>query len=351
MPPLLQRMTQRRRNIVFNSCLTLAVFLPNPSFAAKNNRVDVPEEYETVGGHALAFGGSVATAIGGVSAIRCNPAMLALEKEYSVNGSYNWPSAGRDFYQLGVIDGKTSPIAAGFSYSSAMDQYQGVSTGATSSGQTNEQNLNLTADTPAVRRASLAVAMPVGRMYLGFGSNYVEAKPPGEVFLDSAAKSVKGFTMGFGAVAHVTPQFRLGLSAENLANKKLAYAAPTFYRAGASYFLGDLISLHLDYRKREAVDIYEGRKPAFAISTDDQAAEGTSGDNLINISSSIKVYDLLRLVTSAGQNQSTTSSSFRAAAGVSLINQNFNFSYQVLRADLARESVHHAVSLGVDVSI
>jgi hypothetical protein len=351
MHSLLQRRTQRRRNILFNGCLTFAIFLPNPSFAAKNNRADVPEEYETVGGHALAFGGSVVTAIGGVSAIRCNPAMLALEKEYSLNGSYNWPSAGRDFYQLGIIDGKTSPIAAGFSYSSAMDQYQGVSTGAPSSGQTNEQNLNLTADTPAVRRASLAVAMPVGRMYLGFGSSYVEAKPPGEAFVDSATKSVKGFTMGFGAVAHVTPQIRLGLSAENLANRKLAYVAPTFYRAGASYFLGDFISLHLDYRKREAVDIYEGRKPAFAISTDDQAAGGTSGDNLINISSSIKVYDLLRLVTSAGQNQSSTSSSFRAAAGVSLINQNFNFSYQVLRADLVRESVHHAVSLGVDVSI
>jgi hypothetical protein len=327
------------------------MFLPNRSFAATDVRADVPEEYETVGGHALAFGGSVATAIGGVSAIRCNPAMLALEKEYSINGSYNWPSAGRDFYQLGIIDGKTSPIAAGFSYSSAMDNYQGVSPAGPNSGQSSEQDLNLTSDTPAVRRASLAVAMPIGRMYLGFGSNYVEAKPPGEVFLDSSTKSVKGFTMGFGAVAHVTPQFRLGLSAENLANRKLAYVAPTFYRAGASYFLGDLISLHLDYRKREAVDIYEGRKPSFAMAAGDQAAEGNSGDNLINISSSIKVYDLLRLVTSAGQNQSNKSSSYRAAAGVSLINQNFNFSYQVLRADLADESVHHAVSLGVDVSI
>ncbi len=351
MPLLLQRMTQRRRNILVNVFGVLAMFLPSPSFAKTSDRTDVPEEYETVGGHALAFGGSVATAIGGVSAIRCNPAMLALEKEYSINGSYSWPSAGRDFYQLGIIDGKTSPIAAGFSYSSAIDNYQGVSPGAPASGQASENNLNLTADTPAVRRASLAMAMPVGRMYLGFGSNYVEAKPPGEVFLDSTTKSVKGFTMGFGAVAHVTPQFRLGLSAENLANRKLSYVAPTFYRAGASYFLGDIISLHLDYRRREAVDIYEGRKPSFAVATDNQASEGNSGDSLINMSSSIKVYDLLRLVASAGQNQSTKSSSIRAAAGVSLINQNFNFSYQVLRADLARESVHHAVSLGVDVSI
>ncbi|MEI6399609.1 MAG: hypothetical protein WCO71_12645 [Pseudomonadota bacterium] len=81
----------------------------------------VPEEYESTGGQSLAFGGSVATGLGGASAIRANPALMALEKEYSINGAYHWPTAGRDFYQVGVVDGKTSPIAAGFTYTGAQD--------------------------------------------------------------------------------------------------------------------------------------------------------------------------------------------------------------------------------------
>jgi hypothetical protein len=307
----------------------------------------VPEEYETTGGHSMAFGGSVATAIAGVSAIRSNPALLALEKEYSLNGTYHWPVAGRDFYQLSIIDGKTSALAAGVSYTSALDDYQGLASRRVEEGE----QLLLSKDTPVVRRASLALAMPLGRMYLGFTSSYVEARPPAETFLDSSVKNVKGFTVGFGAVAHLTPAVRVGISAENLANKKMNYAAPTFYRAGASYFMADLVSLHLDYRRRQEISLYEGRAPSISLGEVGDASATKTSESLINLSSSIKVYDLLRLVLASGQSMAGDVSRTRLAGGLSLINKNFNFSYQVLKFDISSELMQHSLALGFDVAI
>lgn len=306
----------------------------------------VPEEYETTGGHSLAFGGSVATAIGGMSAIRSNPALLALEKEYSLNGNYHWPSSGRDFYQLGVIDGKTSPLAAGVMYTGAMDNYQGVV------DQTNEEStLRLSKDSPMVRRASAALAAPLGRMYLGFSAGYTEARPPSETFVDNRVKNTKGFTVGFGLAAHVTPEIRLGFSAENLANKKVNYVAPTFYRAGASYFVGDVISLHLDFRRREGVSMYEGQLPAFALEQEGQKMNANSDETLVSVSSSVKVYDLLRFVVSSGQTRVGDDAKTRFGGGFSLINKNFNFSYQTLKYDVSSSATQQSLALGLDVAI
>ena len=306
----------------------------------------IPEEYETTGGHSLAFGGSVATAIGGMSAIRSNPALLALEKEYSLNGNYHWPSAGRDFYQLGVIDGKTSSLAAGVMYTGAMDHYQGV----VSQGH-DESSLTLSKDSPMVRRASAAMAAPLGRMYVGFGLGYTEARPPGETFVDARVKNTKGVTVGFGLAAHITPEIRLGFSAENLANKKLNYVSPTFYRLGASYFLADIVSFHLDLRRREDVAIYEGQTPAFALEQDDQTSGSGSDETLVSVSSSVKVYDLLRVVVSTGQTRSKGDVKTRMGGGVSLINKNFNFSYQTLKYDVSSNATQQALALGLDVAI
>lgn len=335
---------------LFSTFLCLAC-LAVPEAFAKSKSPAIPEEYETTGGHSLAFGGSTATAIGGMSAIRCNPALLALEKEYSFNGNYNWPTAGRDFYQLGVVDGKTSPIAAGFAYTGALDDYQGIATSPGATGSNDSQTLGLSKDTPMNRRASLAFGMPLGRMYVGFGSNYVEAIAPGEALIDPRAKKIKGFTMGFGAAAHLSPSVRLGFSAENLANTKLKYVSPTFYRAGASYFMGDVASVHIDYRRRDAVSLYEGVPPDFALNSQDGAANGGLAETLVNASTSIKVYDLLRLVLSSGRTAADGRAATQVAGGLSLINQKFNFSYQIIKRDLNVDAVHHALALGLDVAI
>ncbi len=308
----------------------------------------VPEEYESTGGHSLAFGGTVATGLGGVSAVRANPAVLGMDREYSVNASYHWPVAGRDFYQLGVVDGKTSSIAAGVLYTSAMDQYQGlVDTKATSAGS---EETSLSMDSPVVRRGSLAFAVPVGKAFLGASGSYVEARPPEDSLLSDDSKPVKSFTLGLGLAAQVSSAMRVGISAENLANKKIQFAAPTFYRAGASFFLGDIATLNLDYRRRESVSVYEGATPGLSMASTAENSQSVP-ENLLVGSAVVKVYDLLRLIASVGQEVTGKESATRVAGGVSLINQQFNFSYQAMRPNTSVESVHHAVALGLEIAM
>ena len=55
-----------------------------------------------------------AAQVTGVDAVYVNPALLVLDREYSVTASYHWPTDGRDYYRLGVVDGKTSKYAAVF---------------------------------------------------------------------------------------------------------------------------------------------------------------------------------------------------------------------------------------------
>lgn len=335
-----------RTNFYGSIALLASCFL---SLQSRAGTIKVPEEYESTGGHSLAFGGSVATGLSGVSAVRSNPALLGLEREYSVSGAYHWPVAGRDFYQLGVVDGKTSAVAAGVSYTSSLDHYQGI-TDTKTDETSGSQVTKLSADSPITRRANLAFAIPVGRLFLGAAGGYIEARPPAESLLPEDSKPLKSFTLGFGAAAHLTPSLRLGISAENLANKKIQYAAPTFYRAGASYFFGDVATLNLDYRRREAVSVYEGATPSIALAgTSAEAAGGP--ENLIVGSAAVKIYDLLRLIASVGQQKSNGYSATRLGGGISLVNQQFNFSYQVLRSDISSDLLHHAIALGLEISM
>jgi hypothetical protein len=321
------------------------------SFAASPT---IPEEYESTGGHSLAFGGSTATAIGGVSSIRANPALLAVEREYAVNGAYHWPTAGRDFYQLGVVDGKTSSLAAGFSYTGAMDDYQGISSkDKTTSNHSNDPKLiDLSKDSPVIRRANLGFSLPIGRIFVGGGGGFVEAKPPVDAVTDPSVDKVKGFTVGFGMASNLTNAIRVGISGENLANRKVQFAAPTFYRAGISYFIKDTASFHFDYRRREAVAIYEGQSPSFSLNDSSDIPQKTlAPENFVNASSSVRLYDLLRLIAAVGHTNSESLSMTQASGGLSLVNQKFDFSYQLLKPDLSSDDIHHALSLGINVAL
>ena len=336
---------------LFGVTVVLLLFhLPGRVFCA--GRPSVPEEYESTGGQSLAFGGSVATGLGGTSAIRANPALMALEKEYSINGSYHWPTAGRDFYQVGVVDGKTSSVAAGFTYTSTQDKYQGLASreGSKSPDASQPDVIGVSMDSPIIRRAGLGLAIPVGKVFLGVSASFLEARPPSETVLETSDKKIKGFTSGFGLAGHLTDALRIGFSAENLANKKVQFAAPTFYRAGASFFMGNIASFHLDYRRRESVPMYEGRAAPFTLDgRDGEVSNDISPENFVNLSTSVRVYDLLRVIIATGQVRSTAQNSTRIAGGLALVNQSFNFSYQALKPDLAGNSIHQALSLGLNI--
>ena len=343
------RQNPPRKNIIKLGLVFLTAISGQNIYASD---VPVPEEYGATGGNSLAFGGSVASAMGGVSAVRANPSLLALEKEYAVHAAYHWPSAGRDFYQLGVVDGKTSSVAAGFTYTGALDNYQGIASKNPSETSSPNSVGKVSKDSPIVRRAAAAFAMPIGKVYAGVEGGFVEARNPTDTLFEEGAARIKGFTLGFGLAAHLSQAFRIGVSAENLANKKVQFAAPTYYRAASSYFFGDTASIHIDYRRREAITMYEGQTPSLTFVDDgNPPTTVVQAENFANASTSIKIYDLLRVIGAVGQTKSQDSAATQVAGGLSLINEKFNFSYQVLRPNLAKESVHHALSFGLEMAM
>jgi hypothetical protein len=108
--------------------------------------------------------------------------------------------------------------------------------------------------------------------------------------------------------------------------------------------------LNLDYRRRESVSVYEGATPGLSMASTAENSQSVP-ENLLVGSAVVKVYDLLRLIASVGQEVTGKESATRVAGGVSLINQQFNFSYQAMRPNTSVESVHHAVALGLEIAM
>lgn len=303
----------------------------------------LPEEYLSPGEQATGFanGGSLSST--GYSAVRANPAMLANDKQYTVGGGYHWPVAGREYYQAGIVDSKTSSIAAGVTYTSALDDYQ---------GPWNKDGSVHPGDSPVKRRVGIALAQNLKNFSLGAAGQFIEAADPTKTFDPDAPKN-KGFTIGAGMIGGITTNLRFGISVENLANKKIAYAAPTIYRAGIAWGAAKDVTVYFDYRRREAVEAFEASAPTLSIV--DNSAPSASGSlnseqSLIG-GASIRVFDLLRVSAGAGASNAGSQTTSTIAGGLALVNKSFTLAYAAQRPDLKQAGVHHSVSLGLETSM
>ena len=83
----------------------------------------VADETESIGAHSLGLAGGGVAALNDQSSVRANPAMLASSKSYRLAGTYYWPSYGRRFYQVGVVDGTNRKISAGLIYTSFPEKF------------------------------------------------------------------------------------------------------------------------------------------------------------------------------------------------------------------------------------
>ena len=202
--------------------LSLYLFL-GPCLFAKALKRDfrIPDEYEAVGGNALGFANTASVAFSDVSSVRSNPGMLALESQYSVSAGYHWPTEGRDFYQAGVVDTKTSTVAAGFSFTGFQDDLD------RGSYDFSER------DALTEKRLALAVAYPLKFLSVGFGGQYVR----GAVWDDGEFVTKKGPTLNLGAVGLLTKTIRIGASAENLNNRKVEALSPRVFRGGIAWLI------------------------------------------------------------------------------------------------------------------
>lgn len=207
------------------------MFLSQPSIAQK-----IPDAYETVPGKAQALNGTAtAYGIGDLGALSTNPALLFATPNYEFSTAYHWPTAGREFYQAGIIDSKTRKIAAALSYTGYMDKY-------------NNTVESIETDSKLTRRIQTGFAHPFGKISFGVSLQYLEAK---KIVQKNEIQDIKGFNFGLGLFTKFSKSLSLGASANSLNSKKLGEVAPKTYRAGLSYKLAAKWLANLDLKQRD----------------------------------------------------------------------------------------------------
>jgi hypothetical protein len=338
---------RKRLAYKFAAFVTLVAAAPASAADLEIDR-RVPEEYETTGGHSLALGNSGVSAQTGIAAVKLNPGLLAIEKEYSVAAGYNWPSAGREFFQAGVLDSKSADIAAGFLYTGFGEDY---GEDPTVSGKDK--------DARTKRRATLALAKVLKNVSLGISGQFVEA-------IDDpvTGTEVKGTTLGFGVAGFFTPQLRFGASVENLANKKVSEYAPRMLRFGVSYLHGGAIVASFDVRQRERIIQMEQGFGSTGVETgltkaerEEKAQQEQQLDDKYKdpewmsfASVSATVYDMIRLLGAYGQSIGGPERK-SLSGGIAVGSNNFSLSYSASRPYLTEPEAQQAINATINISL
>jgi hypothetical protein len=322
--------------VIFSSTV-----LVGPQSATAFEMRQIPDEYETASGTALALSNAGVASAEPHAAVRLNPALLSMDKKYTVSGGYHWPSAGREFFQASIVDAKTSPLAAGLSYTGYTDNY--VYSNEKGRGDDPETIL----DSPVIRRGFVGFGQAFKDIAIGAGATYVEANPvmTSEAY-ENGDSRIKGVGLNVGLAGAFGPALRYGMSAENLTNKKISEYSPKTYRGGVSYALNPKIIVNLDYRQRERVLQFEAL-PATSLEENDKLMKNP--EQLVIGSVAARLEDYLQLLGSYGQ--STTDERRTYGAGVAVTGNNFTLSYMTTKPYMKRSANHQAVSLGVQVAM
>jgi len=299
----------------------------------------VPEEYETSGTSSVAAShGGVASATG-VTAVRQNPALIGVSKEYSLEGGFHWPVGGREFFQAGVVDAKTSPMAAGVSYTSFIADYKA----------TPEESFWF--DSPLKRRFAAAASYPIAGLMLGVGGQYVEGIL--QSYDDGYVETKKGWTMGAGVSANPTPSIRIAASSENMANKKVQEFAPTIYRIGGQYSFSNSFAVNLDYRRRQRVSRFEGQPIGFFAAGETEAPKLAPEQMMIG-SAVAKVHENVSFVLGYGEALRDADFEKRkvVSGGIVIAGKNASLSYSASRPQMQESpAAHQAVQLNLNVAM
>lgn len=331
--------------------LAVSLALSFSAMAFAENAVDrrIHDELEAGGGHSLGLGQGGMAAVSDISSVKYNPAMIGMERKYSLYGTYHWPTFGRDFYQAGVMDSRTANISAGLLYSGFNEDFS-IANYDEADGKESIVN----------SRLGIAIAQVVGKVSVGLAVYFTQAYDVNDEVVAEPSES-RITTFGLGIAGFLTPVLRFGVSAENLGNKKMPKAAPRFLRAGLAYlFAKGTTSVHLDYVNRQRIEGVEFNVPlpqqglsqsGFGLAAEEPqpSEELESNEQLVVGSFSLKVYDLLRVLGSYGQDLSSDRQSL--AAGVAVVNKNYSLSYSSSRPYLSDETAHQAINLSMNISL
>lgn len=307
----------------------LGAFYSN-GFAATSltKKSPIPDGIESVGGHGEAFSNSGMAALTDISAVRLNPAMMTALAAYQVGGTVHWPSAGRSYYQLGVVDPTTSPgVAAGVMMTTSSE---------TLPNPEKDQKNFLEAvqfDDPGERRFTIGLAQAFAKVSVGLSFIHAEGYDQN----DGKWEKVSGSGLGGGVAALLSTSIRVGASLENINGEKIKNLAPKTVRYGIAGLWGEgAVTTQIDYKERDRI-------------RDEVLLGMISKERSITGSATATVQNTLRLIVSYGQTLASDNPIRFAAGGVAIVNNGFTLAYHTSRKDLTKSNLHQAVSLGLDV--
>ncbi len=257
-----------------------------------------------------------------VSGLKTNPALLAGKGSYRVSANYQWPSEGRELYQVGVVDSRTSKTTTGLLYSGHFSKTK-----------------NLNTDIPVKHRIHVGFAQKTGKFRLGIAGQYSAGEK-------NATMDVRGMRFNAGLVADISEKVKLGFSGENLGSKKLATIAPTTFRGGLSYGFKKNFELQGNYQRRRLV---EGEFIA-----DEKGWVDTVGAGIVSQWKSFFLVgsysrQLQPLWTAASQDKAKKRSSLAGAVGFE--QKDFKLSYSMRAPELGSKLREQAIQLGYAVKM
>lgn len=313
----------------------------------------IPDEYESIGGNGLGIGNSGVSEFGGVASVQTNPALLPLEKVYTIDAGYHWPTSGRRFLQAGIVDSKTSKIAAGLSYTGL-------------SGKAEDEPFSFNKDSQADRRISLGLGGLTQWVSLGVSMQYIEGvKRTEDPLKFQGWEKTSGSTVGFGIAGAVFQNLKLGASIVNLRNSGLKDLAPTTARVGGTLsFFGNQVVLGLEGLQRERISSIEGNYPDVDIGLDpsgtslsssslSQAGElGSLKPEKMVIGSLVThVYNLLRLSASYGSSVDKSDPRQSLSGGIGLEQNHFGITYMLSKPYISESEIHSALNINIQAAI
>ena len=301
----------------------------------------IPDEYESTSGLGSAVNNGGVASSDSFTAVSLNPALMAAQKTYTVNGTYNWPTEGRDYYQGGVVDGKTASVAAGISYTGFIDDFKYQA----------DSNGNITGasafDSPVTRRISLAAAENFGNVSVGIGGTYVEGHPVyGSPEQRRGENKISGTGLNVGVAMSLAPNWMVGASAQNISTAKIKDYAPRTLRLGTAYQFSPVFTAYLDARQRDRVSRFEDQLDLDAPTA---TVSQKGPERMVIASGSIQIQDYLRLLGSYGESVSDDRRSL--AGGIALINKNFSLSYTASRPYMKLSEAHQALMISFEIAM
>ena len=308
-------------------CFFAAIFVAagSSSFAqSKLNFHNVLAESQATPGFGLGLGHMNTTyGDGEISGIKTNPALLIGNKDnYQVEANYQWPTEGRELYQIGAVDSRTAKTTAGLLYSGHFAKTK-----------------NLSTDVPVKHRIHVGFAQRTGKFRLGIAGQYSAGDK-------DASIEAKGVRFNAGVIADVSKKLKIGASGENLGSKKLAAIAPTTFRSGISYAFSNGFELQGNYMRRRLVEGEFTAKDKDWIDTVGAAIVANWKSFFI---AGAFARELQPLWTAGDTDPNKKRSSISGSAGFE--QKNFRLSYSMRAPKLGTKLREQAVQIGYAVKI